>query len=42
MTEVDNWISLNEKLQAYITKYNNEKTRKDGVTGVNTVNVQVA
>jgi len=42
MTEIDNWNSFHEKLEAYITKYNNEKTRKIGVTGVNMVNVQVA
>jgi len=41
MTEVDHWNSFHEKLQAYITNHNNEKTRKDGVSGVNMVNVQI-
>ena len=41
MTEVYYWNSFHEKLQEFMNKHSNEKSRKDEITGVSRVNVKI-
>ena len=38
MTEIDYRKRFHEKLEEFMNKYSNGKSRKDGITGVNRVN----